>query len=138
MPTHFHLLIKIKDGTDISLIKKKFGELLRTYTRAYNKQYNRTGSLFQQWTKSKIILKDEYLKNLVVYIHQNPVRSNLGKKQEDWKFSSFNDYAGFRNGSLPKMDIVLEYHECGGDKMKFYEYSKEVLECGKVDQSMLH
>jgi len=125
MPTHFHLLIKINPDSDVSKIKKNFGELLRSYTRAFNKRYDRTGSLFQQSTKSKIILKDEYLRNLVIYIHQNPVRSNLVTKQEDWKFSSFNDFIGLRNGSLPKMDIILK--DFDNDKNKFYEYSKEII-----------
>jgi len=128
MPTHFHFLVKISTD-NISGIKKKFGELLRTYTRGYNKQYNRTGSLFQQNTKSKIILKEEYLKALVVYIHQNPLRSDLVEKQEDWKFSSFNDFVGFRNGSLPKIDIIL--NDFNNDKKKFYEYSSEMLNNSK-------
>ena len=128
MPTHFHFLVKVTSN-DVENIKKKFGELLRTYTRGFNKQYDRTGSLFQQSTKSKIILKEEYLKTLVVYIHQNPVRSDLVDKQENWKFSSFNDFVGFRNGTLPKMDIIL--NDFDHDKNKFYEYSCEIVDKSK-------
>lgn len=34
------------------------------------------------------------------YIHQNPLKAGLVKKMEDWKYSSFPDYLGNRNGTL--------------------------------------
>jgi len=128
MPTHFHFLIKVT-GEDVDKIKKRIGIFLRSYTNAYNKRFERTGTLFQQKTKTKLIDKDQYFKTLVVYIHQNPIRSGLVKAQEDWKFSSYNDYIGLRKGSLPKYDIILDgFDGIGKDKKKeFYRYSEDMI-----------
>ncbi len=44
---------------------------------------------------------------MLTYIHQNPVRSKLVDKAEDWKFSSYQDYIEIRNGTLPSKDLIL-------------------------------
>jgi len=124
MPTHFHILVKVK-GSETDKIKKKFGVFLRAYTRAFNNKFERNGNLFQQHTKSKIIEEDKYFITLVTYIHQNPIRSGLVEKQEDWKFSSFNDFVGFRNGSLPRYDVVLKGFN--SSKKEFYRFSQELV-----------
>jgi putative transposase len=106
MPTHFHFLVYVKKINIIST-KKKFGLFLSSYTKALNQQYKRHGSLFQEHTRSKHIDNDSYLSTLVTYIHQNPVRSKLVEKLEDWEFSSYRDYIGLRNGTLPKIEQIL-------------------------------
>ncbi len=106
MPTHFHFLIYIK-SENIEQIKQNIGTILRSYTRAFNLNINRTGSLFQQHTKTKLIKDDKYLITLLTYIHQNPIRSNLVNKAEDWEFSSYMDYIDMRKGTLLQKDIIL-------------------------------
>lgn len=59
MPNHFHLLIKIKSPEEIKnwgensdksglYCGKKFSNFFSSYAQAFNKQHNRTGSLFQK------------------------------------------------------------------------------------------
>ena len=48
----FHILIKTRDGVDSKELSKNIGIMLRSYTRAINKQQNRIGSLFRCSTKS--------------------------------------------------------------------------------------
>ncbi|MBT3386211.1 MAG: hypothetical protein HN778_10530 [Prolixibacteraceae bacterium] len=97
--------------------------MLRSYTRAINKQENRNGSLFQMTTKaicltdnSKISLAwfqtsfgtainipdpdKSYPQVCFNYIHYNPVSGKLVKNLQDYEFSSYRDYAGERNGKL--------------------------------------
>ena len=93
MPTHFHFLIQIiSEETD--LVRNNIGILLSSYTKAINKVNNRNGSLFQNHTKAKVIEDDEYMWNLINYIHQNPLRNALVDKIEEWEFSSYQDIAG--------------------------------------------
>ncbi|TNF44296.1 MAG: hypothetical protein EP310_03350, partial [Bacteroidetes bacterium] len=92
------------------------GILLRSYTRAIQKQEKFTGSLFQQHTQTKPLIDEikieqsywntafgtqiyisegkSYLQTCIEYIHHNPVYSGLVKSAEDWEFSSFRDFAG--------------------------------------------
>ncbi|MCD4684102.1 MAG: hypothetical protein K8R86_12530 [Bacteroidales bacterium] len=105
MPTHFHFLIFIK-SENVFQVKKNIGILLSSYSKAINKKYNRHGNLFQQHTKAKLIYDESYLLAVMTYIHQNPVRSDLVDKLEDWEFSSYLDLIGVRKGTLPRSDII--------------------------------
>jgi len=105
MPTHFHFIIRIH-ASDCETIPQKIGVWLNAYTKAINKRYQRHGSLFQQHTKAKLISDESYLLTLITYIHQNPIRSELVDKMENWQYSSYPDYIGTRNGTLPQRDFV--------------------------------
>jgi putative transposase len=144
MPNHFHLLVQVKlpqkssDDFESSdeyqyskQISNKIAILLRSYTRAVNIQENRTGSLFQQKTKAKCLNEfenkvNDYIESCFYYIHQNPLNAGLVKRLEDWKFSSFPDYAGFRNGTLCYHQIAKEMINI--DQNNFMEQSYAVLD----------
>lgn len=99
MPDHFHFSVYVKSNDSITL-KKSIGLLLSSYSKAINKSFSRVGSLFQQHTKTKLIVDDKSLLTVISYIHQNPNRKNLVNNLEDWEFSSYQDYIGLRNGTL--------------------------------------
>ena len=122
MPTHFHFLVRVKEikredglhfGGGVHLedysrvISDKIGILLSSYTKAINKRFNRHGSLFQNHTNAKPVPSDRYLITLLTYIHQNPVRSDLVEKAEEWKFSSYQDYMDMRKGTLPSREMIM-------------------------------
>jgi len=83
------------------------GILLSSYTKAINKAFSRTGSLFQNHTKTKLITDEKYLLTLTNYIHQNPLRIGLVKNIADWEFSSYKDYVGKRKGTLIDKTIIM-------------------------------
>ena len=107
MPTHFHLLVYIKDNYTIQL-NKNIGIWLSSFAKAINKSTNRHGSLFQQHTKAKHIDNENYLLTVMTYIHQNPLRHKLINKLEDWPYSSYLDLVNKRTGTLPNKEIILD------------------------------
>ncbi len=107
MSTHFHFLIYIR-SIETELIKKNIGILLSSYTKAINKAFSRTGSLFQNHTKTKLITDERYLLTLTNYIHQNPLRIGIVKNIVDWEFSSYRDYIGKRKGTLIDKTIIMK------------------------------
>ena len=107
MPTHFHFLIYVR-SKETELIKKNIGILLSSYTKAINKAFSRTGSLFQNHTKTKLITDERYLLTLTNYIHQNPLRTGLVKEIINWEFSSYRDYIGKRKGTLINKSIIMK------------------------------
>jgi len=122
MPTHFHFLIYVR-SKETELIKKNIGILLSSYTKAINKAFSRTGSLFQNHTKTKLITDERCLLTLTNYIHQNPLRLGLVKKLVDWEFSSYRDYIGKRNGNLiDKTFIMKEFNNI--DEFIFFSSQK--------------
>jgi len=150
MPNHFHFmihtdercLIKIKQGgITIDIITNNLRKLLSGYARIYNSKNGRTGSLFRQKTKSTLLsdinamtdTKNQNFNsytNCFRYIHQNPLRAKLVANLKDWKFSSFCDYAGLRNGLLCKKELAALY--CGFNPLDFIEKSHELVEEGII------
>ena len=109
MPNHYHLLICIKAEHDFSRkVMQPFGT---SYTKAINAQEKRVGPLFQGRFKSIHVDDEAYLLNLTRYIHRNPVDAGLVDKPQDWPYSSYLDYAGLRDGSLPKTSVILDQFE---------------------------
>ena len=109
---------------------QSIGIVLRTYTRAFNKYYGTSGSLFRKETKAECIncfkgLKPSFIESGISisdlleekqypqicfdYIHNNPVKAGLVKTPADWEFSSARDYAGLRNGKLIQRKITEKY-----------------------------
>ncbi len=124
MPTHFHFLIRI-DTARINNLRKQIGIYLSAYTKAINSAYDRHGSLFQEHTKAKHIDDESYLITLLTYIHQNPIRSGLVKRLEDWHYSSYPDLAGLRNGTLVDKTLIRSYFKSTED---FRIFSNQTIE----------
>ena len=124
MPTHFHFLIKVTIQEN-NILKRAVGDMLSGYAKAINKQQNRHGSLFEQHTKAKAIKSQKQLIALVHYIHQNPIRSKLVKKLEDWEFSSYRDYIRVREGKLPAKEEILSQYK---NLDEFIEHSNMTID----------
>ncbi|MCW5909073.1 MAG: transposase [Chitinophagales bacterium] len=115
MPNHFHWLVYVKSSDDfkssddcMTPLSKAIAVLLRSYTRAIQKQQNFTGSLFQQKTKAVEIKSENHILTCANYIHQNPLKAGLVTKMEDWSYSSFPYYIGLRNGTLCNKQLFLD------------------------------
>jgi hypothetical protein len=117
-------------------------KLLSGYARIFNNQYQQTGSVFRQKTKAKCLsaieikpdsqyLVQDYYVNCFHYIHQNPMVAKLTDRLEDWEFSSFQDYAGFREGTLCQKDFAKIH--CNFNPENFIEKSYELADKKLVD-----
>jgi len=73
LPNHAHLLLRT-GGVELSTFMRR---LLTGYAVSFNRKYKRHGQLFQNRYKSIICQEDLYLKELVRYIHLNPLRSKI-------------------------------------------------------------
>lgn len=90
MGNHVHLLLR--EGSEpISATMKRMGV---SYVRFFNQKYTTSGHLFQDRFTSEAVDNEAYLKTVVRYIHQNPVKAGLVKGAEDWPWSSCHCYLG--------------------------------------------
>jgi REP element-mobilizing transposase RayT len=109
MPNHFHFLIKVKSIAEIeefanntlknisksnaglhsttNIVSKQIGKLISSYSQSYNKVKKRHGNLLESPFKRIKITSEEYLKNLILYIHSNPL--DLGIGIGNYKYSSY-------------------------------------------------
>jgi putative transposase len=131
MPNHFHFLVKIKSEAELfvylktfpkfktlekfnelddkvisNFLSKQFANLFSSYTQAFNKMYNRRGSLFLKNFKQKEVIDNAYFINLIRYIHANPIHHGFTKNMSDWKFSSYNSFFSEKPTLLNRMDVI--------------------------------
>ena len=88
MGNHYHLLIH----TPNSNLSKAMRYLNAQYTMRYNKKYHHDGALFRGRFKSLLAEKDNYLLELVRYIHMNPVKAGLSTSPEQHPWTSHSAY----------------------------------------------
>jgi putative transposase len=90
MKNHFHLVVKTKEIEETQ-ISRAFANLFIGYAKAYNKAYNRSGSLFKKPFKRKLIASETYLKNVILYVHSNPVKDGFVEDIISYPWSSYNE-----------------------------------------------
>lgn len=73
LPNHAHLLLQ----TGLTPIASLMRRLLTGYAVSFNLKHRRHGHLFQNRYKSILCQEDAYLKELVRYIHLNPLRAGV-------------------------------------------------------------
>jgi REP element-mobilizing transposase RayT len=90
MTNHVHLAVQVGEVP----LSKVMQNVSFRYTRWVNWRKSRTGHLFQGRYKAFLIDTDEYLLQLVRYIHLNPVRAGLVTSPGDYPWSSQRAYIG--------------------------------------------
>ena len=91
MDNHYHLLIE----TNTATLSKGMKLLNGTYTQYFNRQHRRVGHVFQGRFKAILVQKDSYLLELARYIALNPVRAQMVRRAEEWRWSSYRATAGY-------------------------------------------
>lgn len=135
---HFHFLIYVKELEDVncenleySTVEKprkldvhlQFGHLFNSYAKAINKRYNKTGSLFEKNFERKKITSTKYLKNLIHYIHHNPVNHQFAAEIWDYAWSSYGSIISHQPTKINRK-LVLEIFK-DVDEFKLYHLQKQ-------------
>jgi putative transposase len=90
MNNHVHLAIQVGDKP----LSRIMQQLCFRYTQWINSRQKKVGHLFQGRYKAIVVDADEYLVELVRYIHLNPVRAKLVKTHEAYRWSGHRAYLG--------------------------------------------
>jgi len=99
LPNHYHLLVE----TPRANLSRAIGWLQTTYTIRFNRRHRRSGHLFQGRFKAHIVDADDYARQLVCYVHLNPVRprdkntiipADRQPALDRWRWSSHLAYLG--------------------------------------------
>ncbi|MBS1486468.1 MAG: hypothetical protein JST43_02670 [Bacteroidetes bacterium] len=126
LPNHFHLLIRIKTDRELMdhfLLKKRkafneqfdslpgfvmeqFSNWLNGYAKAFNKMYNRKGSLFIDYLKRSEAKEDSDITSFIFYIHKNAVHHGLTKKIGEWSYDSYKSIISSLPTSLKRNEVV--------------------------------
>lgn len=119
-----------------SVLKKfkpsnQFSHLFNAYTKAINKRYLRTGSLFEHpFRKIKVESLDQ-LRYLVYYIHHNPVHHGFCESMFDYPWSSFLSVQSPLKTKLKRKEVLSWFENKDGFNQ--YHTGQNIL-----DESALH
>jgi REP element-mobilizing transposase RayT len=107
MTNHVHLLIE----TPQSPISKIMQVLNFTYTQHFNRKYDKVGHLFQGRYKSFLCDRDEYLLELVRYLHLNPVRAGMVDDPLEYRWSSHREYLSGDEDFIKTQMVLRQFSE---------------------------
>ncbi|CAN5452333.1 hypothetical protein BH11BAC1_BH11BAC1_16710 [soil metagenome] len=136
LPDQFHFILRIKNnkaltsmwGVKIQKLKKKwnrfpdketanyllinqliiqeFAGLFNGYVQAFNKMYQRHGTLLRESFRRDLIGSDVELINSICDIHNFPVQHGYVKRRDDWKHSSYNNILSLQNPLATTTDVL--------------------------------
>lgn len=121
MPNHAHLLMR----TGPMGLSYVMSRLLTGYSMYFNKKYKRAGHLFQNRYKSILCDQDEYLMELIRYIHLNPLKAGIIKRYKDLEKYPWVGHGAIM-GTLPNSCIDTETvlslygHHLGAARDNYY------------------
>ncbi|MDD7465466.1 MAG: transposase [Actinomycetaceae bacterium] len=87
MLDHLHLLVKSGEDRPSKFMQK----LQELYTRHFNNQHKREGSLFQPRFRSKAVDDDKYFLSVLRYILTNPEEAGVAP-HDQYPWSSYREY----------------------------------------------
>jgi REP-associated tyrosine transposase len=103
MPNHYHICIRQDGDYPAGLLPQR---VFNSYTKAYNKRYEQSGTLFEHRFQAKAILNSAHLLHLCRYIHANPVKDGLVADPADWPYSNYLEWVGERNGTIVDREFI--------------------------------
>jgi len=102
---HNHMHILIKEGEQsISEIMKRIQD---RFVIIYNRKYDRVGHLFQDRFASEPVNDFPYFRQLIRYIHRNPIKAMEAHLPEDYPFSSWREYLYSENALIKGSDPLM-------------------------------
>ena len=132
---HVQIAIQVKDAP----LSKIMQNLTFRYTRHFNASHNSNGPLFHGRYKAIVIDPDQYLNDLVRYIHNNPVRNGQSKNATAGKWTSHAHYLSSADAPswLTTSTVLKSFGKTDKTALKaFSRYVDEARSEGERDDLM--
>lgn len=122
MDNHVHIIIQIP----FNQLSKIIGHMNTTYTTYYKTKYNHTGHVFQGRFLSEPINTEEYLLQVIKYIHNNPLKAKMINLLEEYEWSSYKWFLK-RHSSRLTIDVMGSYFaNCESKFLMFHQQESTV------------
>ena len=138
MSNHFHFLVKIKslnqsgfeNLTGLKPPHQYFSNLFNAYTKAFNKRFDRHGSLFERPFRRKEINSVKYLRHVILYIHHNPVHHGFCSHPSEYQWISYNTCLSLKPTKLQREEVIGWFD----DEANFKYMHNQKLETEKIEE----
>ena len=143
MTNHIHVVVRIKEENEIRSFEElhlfeknkkglktdrkptpshQFAHLFNAYSKAINKHYNRTGSLFEHPFERRIIESEPYLQSSISYTHYKPVKARIVDTPSEYTWSSYNALISDKPTHINRELVMTIF----GDKDYFILYHSDM------------
>jgi putative transposase len=135
MPNHAHFLFRTGKVPLATIMRR----LLTGYVVSFNRRHKRHGHLFQNRYKSIVCQEDVYLRELVRYIHLNPVRGGIVStlsELNEYDYGGHSVLMGRKKRSWQDTAYVLGFFgkTMGRARKEYSSYVEAGLEQGRRDE----
>jgi putative transposase len=110
MTNHVHLLLTPTENDSAALMMKHLGQ---RYVQYVNRNYRRTGTLWEGRFRSCLTQNEDYVLACYRYIELNPVRAGMVRRPQDYRWSSYHANGLGRANAL--VSPHAEYLKLGRD-----------------------
>ena len=128
MSNHFHFVVKVKYVDDQfkmcvqkenttaaqafllnkitvdAFLEDQFKRFFSSYAKAFNKQQNRHGALFQPSFKRVQLISLAHVLDKIAYLHHNPLHHHMSAAYETWVHSSYTTYLSNKPTNLKRLE----------------------------------
>jgi REP element-mobilizing transposase RayT len=131
IPNHAHFLFR--SSGEISTLMRR---LLTGYAIYFNRRHRRHGQLFQNRYKSIICQEDMYFRELIRYIHLNPLRAKIVsdiKELNKYPYSGHSVLMGRKKHEWQDTEYVLSYFgkKVSESRKAYLSYVKKGIDQGR-------
>ena len=135
IPNHAHFLFR----TGLAPLETVMRRLLTGYAVSFNRRHKRNGQLFHNRYKSIVCQEDAYFKELVRYIHLNPVRAGIVKGVKElnrYAYCGHSTVMGKKKRPWQDVDHVLGYFSTTAKRARkaYVNYVNEGICRGRQDE----
>ncbi len=160
IPNHFHFTVRVRkiniqlidsaksektvagakfsigDVTLDMFIEDQMKRFLTSYAKAFNKQQQREGSVFQKRFKRIAIRHENHLCYLIAYHHHNPIHHGLVQDFVQWKYSSYRTILSDAPSKVCREEVLNLFFE--GDRQKSLEVFTQYHLNFKLDKAQAY
>jgi REP element-mobilizing transposase RayT len=135
LPNHLHLLLRTGNASISNVMRR----LLTGYAVSFNRRHRRHGHLFQNRFKSILCQEDVYLKQLVRYIHLNPLRAKAVSQVSDLikdPYSGHSAIMGKIKRDFQHVEYVLRLfgEKIAAARRNYHQFVKKGIDKGRQPQ----
>jgi REP element-mobilizing transposase RayT len=132
LSNHAHFLFR----TGLFPLSSVMRRLLTGYAVSFNRRHKRNGPLFQNRYKSIVCQEDTYLKELVRYIHLNPIRSGIVagiKELNKYPYCGHSSIMAYQQRPWQDLEYVLRYFGSSASQSRkaYLDFIKGGIEQGR-------
>lgn len=124
LKNHFHALIRIRPLPELlalpaisvrandplhlsNKLSKCFSNLFNAYAKAINNRFGHTGSLFQERFRRKLIMEEDYLTEVILYIHTNALKHGLIPEAGFYPHTSYRAILSEKPTHLQRQKVLV-------------------------------